>query len=34
LEVVEAAQARGQALDSWETAAELLEELRKLGWTD
>jgi tetratricopeptide (TPR) repeat protein len=34
LEVVEAAQARGQALDWWETAAELLEELPKLGWTD
>jgi len=33
-DVVEAAQARGQALDWWDTAAELLDELPKLGWTD
>ena len=32
-EMVEAAQARGQALDWWETAAELLEELREMGWS-
>jgi hypothetical protein len=30
--VVEAAQVRGQMLDWWETAAELLHELRSLGW--
>jgi hypothetical protein len=33
-EVVEAAQARGRALDWWETAAKLLDELPELGWTD
>jgi predicted ATPase len=31
-EVVEAAQARGQARDWWETAEALLAELRELGW--
>jgi tetratricopeptide (TPR) repeat protein len=30
--VVEAAQARGRALDWWGTAQELLDELRSLGW--
>ena len=30
--VVEATQARGQALDWWETADALLSELRELGW--
>jgi predicted ATPase/DNA-binding SARP family transcriptional activator/Tfp pilus assembly protein PilF len=33
-EVVELAQKRGQALDWWETAEELLIELRELGWDD
>jgi predicted ATPase/DNA-binding SARP family transcriptional activator len=32
-DVVEAAQARGQARDWWETAEELLGELKALGWT-
>ena len=31
-EVVEAAQSRGRALDWWETAEELLDELREPGW--
>jgi tetratricopeptide (TPR) repeat protein len=31
-DVVEAAQTRGRALDWWETAGALLEELRQLGW--
>jgi len=31
-EVVEAAKARGRARDLWETAEELLEELRERGW--
>ncbi len=31
-DVVSAAHARGQALDWWEAAAELLTELRQLGW--
>jgi tetratricopeptide (TPR) repeat protein len=31
-DVVEAAKARGQARDMWNTASELLEELPKLGW--
>jgi tetratricopeptide (TPR) repeat protein len=31
-DVVEAAKARGEARDMWETASELLEELPKLGW--
>jgi hypothetical protein len=33
-EVVATAQERGRALDWWETAATLLEELSELGWTD
>jgi hypothetical protein len=33
-EVVPAAQERGPALDWWETAEELLEELRVLGWAE
>jgi hypothetical protein len=33
-EVVEAAQARGRALEWWKTAAELLEELKSLEWAD
>jgi predicted ATPase/DNA-binding SARP family transcriptional activator len=32
-EVVEATKARGRALDLWEAAAELLDELEELGWT-
>jgi hypothetical protein len=31
-DVVEAAQTRGRARDWWETAEELLAELRALGW--
>jgi tetratricopeptide (TPR) repeat protein len=31
-DVVEAAKARGRAREMWDTAAELLEELPKLGW--
>ena len=31
-DVVEAAQARGRALDWWDTAAELLDELAERGW--
>jgi hypothetical protein len=31
-QVVAAAEARGQARDLWETAAELLAELEELGW--
>jgi predicted ATPase/DNA-binding SARP family transcriptional activator len=31
-DVVEAAKARGQARDWWETAEELLDELKALGW--
>jgi hypothetical protein len=31
-EVVAAAQSRGRALDWWETAEELLDELREPGW--
>jgi hypothetical protein len=33
-ERVEAAQARGRALDWWETAEALLDELKGLGWAD
>jgi hypothetical protein len=33
-DVVAAARERGRALDWWDTAAELLDELPKLGWTD
>jgi DNA-binding SARP family transcriptional activator/predicted ATPase len=33
-DVMRTAQRRGQTLDLWETAAELLKELRKLDWTD
>jgi tetratricopeptide (TPR) repeat protein len=33
-DVMRKAQRRGQALDLWETAAELLKELHKLDWTD
>jgi hypothetical protein len=33
-DVVAAAQTRGQALDWWETADTLLEELRALGWAN
>jgi tetratricopeptide (TPR) repeat protein len=33
-DVVEAARERGRELDWWDTAAELLDELPKLGWTD
>jgi hypothetical protein len=32
-DVARAAEARGQALDWWETAAELLGELRDMGWS-
>ena len=31
-EVVEAAKTRGRALDLWDTAQQLLDELEKLGW--
>jgi predicted ATPase/DNA-binding SARP family transcriptional activator len=31
--VVEAAQSRGRALDIWDTAAKLLDELEKMGWS-
>jgi DNA-binding SARP family transcriptional activator/predicted ATPase len=33
-DVIQAAQTRGKALDWWETATVLLEELRELGWAD
>jgi tetratricopeptide (TPR) repeat protein len=33
-DVVAAARERGRALDWWDTAAELLDELPKLGWAD
>jgi tetratricopeptide (TPR) repeat protein len=33
-DMVAAARERGQALDWWDTAAGLLDELPKLGWTD
>jgi hypothetical protein len=33
-DVVAAARERGRALDWWGTAAELLDELPKLGWRD
>jgi hypothetical protein len=34
MDVILSAQNRGQALDIWETAVVLLDELRELGWSE